>query len=134
MFRVASKLRFIEPQLPSLVDRRRKGSTGFTKSNTMATAAKSYLSEGKRVCSLGMDTIGLSAIHPSFTRLLTSVAKRQSLMVKRLSRMATELQTSRHLASLCDSAPTESSYMLSICSISTAKTFDNKRSLTVGLT
>jgi bifunctional non-homologous end joining protein LigD len=71
----------------------------------MATGAKSYLSEGKRVCLLGMDTIGLSAIRPLLARLLTSVAKLQSLMVKRLSRMETVLRTSRLLAPLCDSVP-----------------------------
>jgi hypothetical protein len=54
--------------LPSLVDQPPEGKH-WSKSNTMATAAKPYLSEGKRVCSLGMDTIGLSAIHPSFARL-----------------------------------------------------------------
>jgi hypothetical protein len=102
---LTTRLRFIEPQLASSVDQPQRGSTGFMKSNTMATAAKYCLTAGKRESSRAMDIIGATVIHLLSVPLPTSSANQQSLMVRQLSRTVTALLTSRLGLSPATAAP-----------------------------
>jgi hypothetical protein len=127
MFRVASaRLRFIEPQLPSQVDQPPEGSTGLTKSNTMAIAANYFLSVARRVFLPATGSIGATDFPLSSAPLPTSVADGQLSMVRPSFRTVTALLTSRHYAPrCCGDSPRASSSVPSILCTSTATASDN---------
>ena len=96
MFRVTSRLRFIELQLPSLVDQPPEGKHWIHEIKHDGYRCQVLDERGESVSSPATDTIGATAIPLSSVQPPSSIADRRFWMEKLLSKTATVLLTSRH--------------------------------------
>jgi hypothetical protein len=122
MFRVTNRLRFIEPQLPSLVEQPPEGKHWIHEIKHDGYRSQLVI-ERDQVRVFNRNGYDWSDRYPSIVRAAAKLpCKSESLMVRPLSRMATVLLTSVHFNPPCGGSLTASLCMRLICCISTAKT------------
>jgi len=131
MFRVMTRLRFIEPQLASSVDQPPEGKHWIHEITHDGYRSQVLIERGKARVLTRNGYDWTTVIPPSSEQLLTFAASRQSSMARQSSKTVMALPTLRRLALRCGGNLTASSYMRLICSISMAGTFANKHSLSV---